>query len=457
MKGTFVLMTGGLMTLLASAILQAKVAAPPQPLRITIDIARFRGGDDKHSFIEVYYSFPRNSLTFARDSAGYSAGLDLTLRVYQKDSMVVADRWLVPQASAEAVGDSPVVNLVGLAQVQLMQGEYVFTVLGRDRFDVQRADSITLRVPVQPVGPDVPTLSDLEFASSVRMNPPTQNQFYKNTLEVVPNVGGIYTEEQRCFHYAEAYNLVRGTDSADYTLRTTVFDAVGKEVFSREKPKRRPGESSVIVDQFSVGRLKTGTYGLVLSLLDSAGKALATSGKKFFVYNSQLGVDSSLLSSTTNLPMNIYMAMGETELDQEFRWLRYEANDTERSNYEQLSGADAKRKFLSDFWRSRPPGRRDEYLARVAAANQTMRTGTREGYRTDRGRVLIMYGTPDDVDRHPNEIDRRPYEIWSFNNIQGGVIFVFVQRIAGGEYELVHSTHRNELRDDNWDREGVTR
>ncbi|MBP1679173.1 MAG: hypothetical protein H6Q29_1084 [Bacteroidetes bacterium] len=457
MRGRFALKGCILLTVLASGTVQAQAIVPPMPLRVTVDIARFRGGDDRHSFIEMYYAFPRNSLTFTRDSAGYSAGLDMTLRVYQRDSIVVADRWLVPQASAEAVADSPVVNLVGLAQVQLMEGEYVFKLLSRDRFNTQRADSISLRVPVHPVAATGPVLSDVEFASSIRMNPPTQGQFYKNTLEVVPNVGGIFTEEQRCFYYAEAYNLVRGTDTTDYMLRTTVFDAVGREMLSREKPKRRPGESSVIADQFGVGRLKTGTYALVLSLLDTAGKVITTSGKKFYVYNSQLGVDSSMLSAAANLPMNIYMAMGEAELDQEFRWLRYEANDTERSNYEQLSGAESKRKFLSDFWRTRPAGRRDEYLARVAAANQTLRAGGKEGFRTDRGRVLIMYGTPDDVDRHPNEIDSRPYEIWSYNNIQGGVIFVFVQRTAGAEYELVHSTHRNELRDDNWDREGVTR
>ena len=94
-----------------------------------------------------------------------------------------------------------------------MQGEYLFTVRARDRFNPQRSDSITLRVPVQPVATAAPVLSDLEFATSIRMNPPTQGQFYKNTLEVVPNVGGIFTEEQRCFYYAEAYNLVRGTDT----------------------------------------------------------------------------------------------------------------------------------------------------------------------------------------------------------------------------------------------------
>ena len=77
--------------------------------------------------------------------------------------------------------------------------------------------------------------------------------------------------------------------------------------------------------------------------------------------------------------------------------------------------------------------------------------------KTDRGRVVIVYGQPDDIDRHPNETEVRPYEVWSYNNIQGGVIFVFVLRNAAGDYELVHSTHRDELHDENWDRVGVTR
>lgn len=92
------------------------------------------------------------------------------------------------------------------------------------------------------------------------------------------------------------------------------------------------------------------------------------------------------------------------------------------------------------------------YLARVAHANATYSNLGREGYRTDRGRVFIQYGAPDDYERHPNESDMKPYEIWSYNDIQGGVIFAFVQRNQGGDYELVHSNHRNELHDENWQR-----
>jgi GWxTD domain-containing protein len=162
--------------------------------------------------------------------------------------------------------------------------------------------------------------------------------------------------------------------------------------------------------------------------------------------------------------------MDESELDREFEWTRYTAIDNEKSQYGSLGKAkdaktpadakgivEAKRKFMSDFWRHREPGLREEYLARVAYANANYRVLSRDGFRTDRGRVHIMYGNPDDYERHPNETETRPYEIWSYNNIQGGVIFVFVLRNTAGDYELVHSTHRNELHDENWDRSGITR
>jgi GWxTD domain-containing protein len=232
---------------------------------------------------------------------------------------------------------------------------------------------------------------------------------------------------------------------------------VGKEVLSRDRIRKRAGESSVIVDQFSTSQLHTGTYTLTLALLDTSRKQLSTSSRKFYVFNEKLGVDSSLLAGGSRLPMAEYMSMDDAELDRESRWLRWEESDEEKGQFKALTGVEAKRKFLSDFWRRRPPGMRDEYLARVNYANMNFAVMGREGYRADRGRVHIVYGSPDDIERHPNETDSRPYEIWQYNNIQGGVIFVFVQRNPGGDFELVHSTHRNELRDDNWDRPGITR
>jgi GWxTD domain-containing protein len=139
-------------------------------------------------------------------------------------------------------------------------------------------------------------------------------------------------------------------------------------------------------------------------------------------------------------------------MDLEFKWLRYEVTDQERTQYEQLKGVEGKRKFFGEFWRRRAPGSKEEFLRRVGHANSTFQIMGREGYKTDRGRVYMMYGPPDDYERHPNDSDSRPYDIWTYNSIQGGVFFVFLQRQSGGDYELVHSTHRNELHDENWQR-----
>jgi GWxTD domain-containing protein len=210
------------------------------------------------------------------------------------------------------------------------------------------------------------------------------------------------------------------------------------------------GESTVLVDQIAVNQLPTGTYVLDVSLIDTGQVVLSRSAKKFFVYNATLGVDTSLVTRAPHNLGNLYAGMSEEELDREFAWARYETNDAERAQYERLSGFQSKSTYLLDLWGRRPLGLRDEYLHRVAFANLNYHVLGRDGYKTDRGRVHIIYGTPDDVERHPNEPESKPYEIWSYHSIQGGVIFVFVQRIEGGEYELVHSTHRNELHDELW-------
>ncbi len=450
--------------------LVAQTRPANERIRITADINRYRGSDDASTHIEITYAFPERSITYMVDTSGFSGALDLTLLVSLKDSVVHADRWLVPHSIADTSVLSREVNLVGLYAFQLSDGDYRFRLVGRDRHDPARRDSMLLNVPVRAVSTTKPVLSDVELASSIRQG--TKGSiFYKNTLDIVPNVGGLYTEDQKVYYYAEAYNLLRGQDTSDYIVRSNVYDAVGKEIMSRERPRKRVSESSVLVDQFGVNSMRTGTYTLILSLLDSSGRPpVASSGRKFFVYNATLGVDSSLLATSTSLPMTQYMSMDESELDRENEWCRYAAMDEEKDQYEGLGSAkdakteadakaivDAKRKFLSDFWRHRNPGLREEYLARVAYANANFRILSRDGFRTDRGRVHIIYGAPDDMERHPNETETRPYEIWSYNNIQGGVIFVFVLRNSAGDYELVHSTHRNELHDENWDRVGITR
>jgi GWxTD domain-containing protein len=440
------LLTGMLVNPSGPAI--GETRAPVDSMKLFVDFARFRG-NETDLYVEFYYSFSQRSLTYENDSGAMTAGVDLGLEIRRGDSLVFADRWIVPHTLVDTTDAGMSVNLVSVSAVELGEGDYLATVIGRDRHNAARMDSVSLQIPIRMIDTTQVVLSDLELATRIVQGSPGSS-FYKNTLEVIPNAQGIFGEQQVCYVYAEAYNLFAGVAADSYAVQTSVWDAARREVISKRKLRRKSGESAVIVDQIHAGKLPTGTYTLGLAVIDTADRILTASVKKFFVYNSLLGVDSTLGKVTGGAGVNIYAAMSEGDMDREFAYARYEAQKEEVNQYGSLSGVESKAAFLTDFWRKRSPGLRDLYLERVAFANAHYRVLGKEGYKTDRGRIHIIYGNPSDYDRHPNEPQTKPYEVWTYEAIQGGVIFAFVQRVANGEYELVHSTHRNEIHDDQW-------
>ncbi len=196
----------------------AQVFLPREQLRLVVDVARFRGSDDQQSMVELYYAFPRLALTYKADSAGVAGAGDITVWVRQRDSVVQADRWLVPHRIQDTTQGALGTNLVGVHTFQVPRGDYQIKVLVRDRHDPQRKDSLMLRLPVKVHGTAGPELSDIELAASIRQGAEA-GTFYKNTLEVVPNVGGMYSADQRVFYYGEAYNLLSGEDRSDYSTQ----------------------------------------------------------------------------------------------------------------------------------------------------------------------------------------------------------------------------------------------
>ncbi len=100
-----------------------------------------------------------------------------------------------------------------------------------------------------------------------------------------------------------------------------------------------------------------------------------------------------------------------------------------------------KQKFFERYWKERDPDPstaknelKDEYFRRVNYANQHFSTMTLDGWQTDRGRILIKFGFPDDIERHPFEIDSPPYEIWQYYSLRK--TFLFVDYTGFGDYRL---------------------
>ena len=120
--------------------------------------------------------------------------------------------------------------------------------------------------------------------------------------------------------------------------------------------------------------------------------------------------------------------------------LRYIATREEDDEIGKLKDEDARKAYWDIFWKKRDPTpdtpeneARDAFYQRVQYANQHFSTGG-PGWKSDMGRIYIVFGRPDEVVRNPFNFDRPPEEIWYY--YRDHHTFVFVDHGGFGRYEL---------------------
>ena len=127
-------------------------------------------------------------------------------------------------------------------------------------------------------------------------------------------------------------------------------------------------------------------------------------------------------------------------LDQAIEQLKFIAPSNVLRNLRKAKDSEKKNLFIA-FWKERDPTPNTEenelmteYYKRVNYATEHF-SGFLEGWKTDMGMVFILFGPPNDIERHPFEIQTKPYEIWYYYDINRS--FVFVDESGFGEYRLI--------------------
>jgi GWxTD domain-containing protein len=151
------------------------------------------------------------------------------------------------------------------------------------------------------------------------------------------------------------------------------------------------------------------------------------------------------------------------ELETPYRkWLNedvaYIITDEERAAFKRLQTDDERENFIENFWLRRDPTPdtvenefKEEHYRRIAYANENFASGI-PGWKTDRGRIYIMYGPPDEKESHPSggsyerppeegggTTSTFPFEQWRYRyieNIGTNIIIEFVDPTMSGEYRM---------------------
>jgi GWxTD domain-containing protein len=136
------------------------------------------------------------------------------------------------------------------------------------------------------------------------------------------------------------------------------------------------------------------------------------------------------------------------------------AEPGELSRYTKELSLQAKRRFLTEFWRKRDPSpetpeneTRERFYQAVAYADKQYgergRAGV-PGWKTDRGRIYVRNGAPDETLDRTRAGRSVPYEVWRIRRGKDRY-YVFADRSNGlGLYQLIHSNDRKEIGLPNW-------
>lgn len=429
-----------------------------EKMKFDFDYAKFNY-DSNSVYLEVYYSFNKSSLTKIEENGvtKVEAVLHISIQDTSTNDYVVNRNWKLSDVISN--DEAGVQDQVGVLGFVLDRGIYNINVVGKDINAEDIEKEISEILEVTPYLENDIRISDIQLASRIITDGADANSiFYKNTLEVIPNPTRIYTEDSPVlFYYAEVYNLLNNSGGV-YKFEKMIYNSTGTNYYKKSKIVNTNQNSIVDVGLINISKYPSGSYNMVLTMLDTTTNSAVVSIKRFYLYNPNVDANEKNQFVNSTFAGSEFSVMSEEECDNLFAIGLYLASVHDRNTYENLKTVEAKQTFLFDFWKAKDlvPDTPDnefkrEYLLRVSYCNKNFRNRLREGYQSDMGRVYVLYGPPDERDYVPMSDNSKPYETWRYYQIEGGVEFTFGDLTNFGNYELLHSTKRGEVYDRNWE------
>ncbi|HMS65782.1 MAG TPA: GWxTD domain-containing protein [Ignavibacteria bacterium] len=408
--------------------------------------------------MEIYYSVNQKSLTYIKSGDKFEAAAKINISVIDKslNKTLFSKLFKTPSATNDTSSGYLNQKLVGQVNFILEDGNYLLEITGSDFYDSVKKDIMTENFIVENYSDSKLKISDIELSDKIQKSDNENSLFYKNTLEVIPNPSGLFGMNlKELNYYYEVYGLTPDNISEEYVINYSVMNLNNESVISFNKNFKRNSESKADFGKIIIDSLERGSYILKISILDSVKNINVSREKKFYIFNDLL---TGKVSKQDNFLKSEYITATEEDIDKEFEYAKYLMSEKEIDNYEKLSKLSDKKKFMYAFWKAKDVNTstlvvedKIDYFKRVAEANLNYKEAYREGWKTDRGRIFIIYGRPNDVERYPFEQGSKSYEVWSYNTAKGNGECVFIERqSSSGVYYLVHSTFKNEISNNNW-------
>jgi len=374
------------------------------------DFLNFAGEDGKTK-LDVFIHVPYRDVQFVKTGKGFEAAYTVTVSVYdeEKENLQTEKIWS-EKIVAYSFDESVAAKNFNLSHrsFNLKPGNYLIktAVLDKDsREEIYSENLFTVRdLSINP------SLSDVMLIA--------QNKIVEGSNKIIPNITRhVFVDVDGIPFFFEIYS-----DSASEVTLEYMVSNMDKEVLfqASEKKPVQQGNNQMFFT-FENVKLNLGKYLLHVYLKDNEDQIISSVAKSF-------------ISRWIGVPRTIQ------DLDKAVEQLRYIASPDEMDYVKKAETDDIKSKRFVEFWKDKDPNPTneqnqafEEYFRRVAYADEHFSHYV-EGWRSDRGMVFIILGSPDNIDRHPFEYDSKPYEVWQYYDLNHS--FVFVDETGFGDYRL---------------------
>ncbi len=409
------------LVLASSAGAQVEITgAVGEPSRSFILDALSFASDSAHSRVDLFIQVGYDNLTFVRDGEQYSASYELTTTLYDSTSGVIDEN-----STNEAINDLTFEQSVAASAFKVSQKVFTLTP-GRYAIGVQLRDNESKnmrRLQREVYVPDFTrgslALSDIMLVARVN----TQGEKKTIVPNISPNVGNL---PDAFYIFMEAYRR-RQADSIRFDA--TVMNEKEEVLLQVDTVQYMQQGRNEVFMRIEHSRLPIGDYRLLVTATPDPSKGPPDESRPYLAASRRM-----FIVRWRGLPL------GLKNLDLAIDQLRYIGKDNEISKIQDATTMEEKQKLFFEFWKKRDPNpntprneRMEQYYARVEYANKHF-SHFMEGWRTDMGMVYITFGAPNNVERHPFDIDSKPYEVWSYYDINYS--FVFVDQTGFGDYRL---------------------
>jgi GWxTD domain-containing protein len=345
---------------------------------------------------------------------------------------------------------------------------------GHYRLSVEVQDSITGQTASSATNLEgfssAPTASDLLLSPEIRPVGPTDSMPQPSELRwgrmMVTAAAQLELTPLRphAYYLLEAYSQ----QPARGSLALVVEDSAGTAVV-RTPPARVQVEAGggVLRGQVNLTGLPPGQYRMKAMLRLGPDSTERSASFVMRDVGETLAKDAAQRAAARIGDEGYFAAMNNDALIAAEEPLATIAESQELDGWDKSLSLNGKRNLLSRFWARRDPTpgtmrneARESFYAKVENANRVYGESGRRtspGWRSDRGRIYLRYGAPDEVLRQGahgagGRLQSRalPYEVWRYTSSGKDRYYIFVDRTGVGSFSLVRSNDLKESGLPNW-------